>query len=45
MKRNTTLQGKSILTMTQLVTKEITYLVNLAEQLKNKKNAVFAAIF
>jgi ornithine carbamoyltransferase len=37
MKRNTTLQGKSILTMTQLVTEEITYLVNLAEQLKNKK--------
>ena len=38
MKKNPTLKGKSILTIKQLTPKEIKYLINLAEQLKNKKN-------
>ena len=37
MKKNLNLKGKSILTMTQLRPEEITYLINLAERLKNKK--------
>ncbi|MCI0484147.1 MAG: ornithine carbamoyltransferase, partial [candidate division NC10 bacterium] len=37
MKKNVSLKGKSILTVKQLTPKEIQYLVDLAEQLKNKK--------
>ena len=37
MKRNTSLKGKSILTVKQLTPGEIQYLVDLAEQLKSKK--------
>jgi ornithine carbamoyltransferase len=37
MKKNTSLKGKSILTVKQLTPGEIQYLVDLAEQLKNKK--------
>ncbi len=37
MKKNTSLKGKSILTVKQLTPKEIKYLVDLAEQLKKKK--------
>lgn len=37
MKNNSTLKGKSILTVTQLTPEEINYLINLAVQLKDKK--------
>ena len=37
MKKDSTLKGKSILTIKQLTPEEIKYLINLAEQLKNKK--------
>jgi len=37
MKKNTSLKGKSILTVKQMTPEEIQYLVDLAEQLKNKK--------
>ncbi len=37
MKKNSSLKGKSILTVKQLAPEEIRYLVDLAKQLKNKK--------
>ena len=37
MKKNTSLKGKSLLTVKQLTPEEIRYLINLAKQLKNKK--------
>jgi ornithine carbamoyltransferase len=37
MKKNSTLKGKSILTVTQLTPEEIKYLINLAVQLKDTK--------
>ncbi|MBN2437776.1 MAG: ornithine carbamoyltransferase [Deltaproteobacteria bacterium] len=37
MKKNSTLKGKSILTVKQLTPEEIEYLIHIAEQLKNKK--------
>ncbi len=37
MKKNSTLKGKSILTVKQLTPEEIKYLIHIAEQLKKKK--------
>ena len=37
MKKNTSLKGKSLLTVKQLTPEEIRYLIDLAKQLKNKK--------